>query len=67
MPRLSAEESLRDSTRIAVGTGSLKKGVGAEVVNQWKAIAKPNQPIPVAKIETRKQQIKAAGLKVFKG
>lgn len=63
--RLKAEESLLEVRRVAVGTGSLKKGVGDEVIGQWAAIAKPNKPIPAAMIETRQKQIKDAGIKVF--
>lgn len=35
LPRLSAEESLLSANRIAVGTGSLKKGEGRRVVAGW--------------------------------
>ena len=35
LPRLSAEESLQAAERTAVGTGSLKKGVGRRISDGW--------------------------------
>lgn len=34
-PRLAAEESLLTAERIAVGTGSLRKGVGRRIAHGW--------------------------------
>jgi len=50
MPRLLAEESLRMADRVAVGTGSLKRGSAAKIINRWRreaqatARAKPISP-----------------------
>jgi hypothetical protein len=35
LPRLSAEESLLAANRIAVGTGSLRKGEGRRIAAGW--------------------------------
>ena len=35
LPRLTAEESLQAAERTAVGTGSLKKGVGRRITHDW--------------------------------
>lgn len=59
---------MRDSTRVAVGTGSLADGKGTHVMNQWRAIAHP-QDVPASAVidtvERRRQALKAAGVKVF--
>jgi hypothetical protein len=68
MQRLQAEESMRGSTQVAVGTGSLADGKGTQVMNQWRAIAHP-QDVPASAaidaVERRRQALKAAGVKVF--
>jgi hypothetical protein len=35
LPRLTAEESLMAANRVAVGSGSLKKGVGQRIAQRW--------------------------------
>lgn len=35
LPRLAAEESLLTAERVAVGSGSLKKGVGHRISDGW--------------------------------
>ena len=35
LPRLTAEESLLMAERVAVGSGSLKKGKGRQIAGQW--------------------------------
>ena len=35
LPRLTAEESLQAAERVAVGSGSLKKGKGRQIAGQW--------------------------------
>lgn len=35
LSRLTAEESLLEGTRIAVGSGTLKKGVGSRIARGW--------------------------------
>lgn len=35
LPRLVAEESLQAAERMAVGSGSLKKGVGRRIASGW--------------------------------
>lgn len=46
MPRLSAEESLTEALRIAVGTGSLSKEALTETRDQWSRAAtdEPSKP-----------------------
>lgn len=65
LPRLRAEESMLETTRVGVGTGSFAKNVGPAILRQWEAIAFPNEPIPAARIETQKRRIREANLKVF--
>lgn len=45
LPRLSAEESLTDATRIAVGSGSLKKGEGHRIQQGWHRVAQQAAPV----------------------
>lgn len=66
IPRLSAEESLLAATRVAVGTGSLEKGTGPDIVRQWQAIARPQDVPASVHTERRKAAIAAAGIKVFR-
>jgi hypothetical protein len=35
LPRITAEESLQAAERVAVGSGSLKKGVGSRIASGW--------------------------------
>lgn len=35
LPRISAEESLQAAERVAVGSGTLKKGVGPRIASGW--------------------------------
>ena len=35
LPSLTAEESLVAAERVAVGSGSLKKGLGKQIAGQW--------------------------------
>lgn len=44
LPRLVAEESLREAERIAVGSGSLKKGVGSRITSGWLRQADQHRP-----------------------
>ena len=36
LPRLTAEESLLAAERMAVGSGTLKKGKGRQIAEQWR-------------------------------
>jgi hypothetical protein len=45
LPRLSAEESLLAATRVAVGSGSLKKGEGQRIQHQWSKAAEQGAPV----------------------
>jgi len=38
LPRLSAEESLLAANRIAVGSGTLKKGEGRRIASSWQRL-----------------------------
>lgn len=44
LPRLSAEESLMAANRVAVGSGSLKKGVGQRIAQGWQRAAGRSAP-----------------------
>lgn len=45
MPRLMAEESLREAERIAVGGGHLKRGVARNISNRWRRQAGDRGPV----------------------
>lgn len=45
LPRLAAEESLMAAQRIAVGTGSLKKGEGRRIAEGWQRMADHHRPL----------------------
>lgn len=45
LPRISASESLQAAERIAVGTGSLKKGVGRRIASGWARQADHDRPV----------------------
>lgn len=45
MPRLVAEDSLRAAERIAVGSGTLKKGVGKRIADGWQKQAGQGRPV----------------------
>lgn len=45
LPRLSAEESLLAAQRVAVGSGSLKKGEGRRVAAGWERTAGQARPV----------------------
>lgn len=45
LPRISAEESLLFAERVAVGTGSLKKGEGRRVASRWTKLADQRRPV----------------------
>jgi hypothetical protein len=45
MPRLSAEESLLAAERVAVGSGSLRKGVGRRIADGWRRRAQTQRMI----------------------
>jgi hypothetical protein len=44
LPRLTAEESLMAANRVAVGSGSLKKGVGQRIAQGWQRSAGQGAP-----------------------
>ena len=45
LPRISAAESLQAAERVAVGTGSLKKGVGRRIADGWQRQAGKSRPV----------------------
>lgn len=45
LPRLAAEESLTAAERIAVGTGSLRKGEGRRIAHAWQRAADQRAPV----------------------
>lgn len=45
LPRLTGEESLQFAERIAVGTGSLKKGEGRRIASGWQRMAEQHRPV----------------------
>lgn len=42
LPRLQAEESIRATQHVAVGTGSLERGDSQRITDRWAAAAQPN-------------------------
>jgi hypothetical protein len=45
LPRISAEESLQAAERVAVGSGTLKKGVGRRIADGWQKQAGKSRPV----------------------
>ena len=56
LPPLQAEQSLLDATRIAVGTGSLKKGVGERIMRGWQR-ATEAASAPTLRPQSREQYL----------
>lgn len=52
LPRLQAEEALRVSERVAVGSGSLRREASQAVVREWARQARGDQPAPRATSQT---------------
>lgn len=65
LPRLTAEESLVAAERIAVGTGSLRKGQGKQIAGQWqRATGQTRQVLKPSSKEAYRAQMAMAGIGV---
>lgn len=62
LPRLSAEESIAQATRVAVGTGSLKDDDRRRVTRAWERAAEGDRRPPAQKATA--QQLAAIGIAV---
>lgn len=67
LPRLAAEESLIAAQRVAVGTGSLKKGEGRRIAEDWQRLTAHRRPVVRPKDEAMyRAQIAGMGIGVRK-
>lgn len=64
IPRLEARESLLASARIAVGTGSLKKGAAKDIQRRWERDANGGRAMPRERRPPDPRALGALGIKV---
>lgn len=65
LPRLTAEESLQAAERMAVGSGSLKKGKGKQIAGQWqRATGQTRQVLRPSSKEAYVAQMAMSGIGV---
>ena len=64
LPCLTAEESLRRVTEIAVGTASVKKEESSRIMRQWQRDADRKKERHVLSLRRDKGVIEAMGIKV---
>jgi hypothetical protein len=67
IPRLRAQESLVVAQRIAVGTGSMKKGAAGPILRQWKRDATGGQPRTRERKPANPATLAAMGIRVTHG
>lgn len=63
---LRAAESILAATRVAVGTGSIKDGGGADIMQQWQSFLPKAGPGREEAKAAREQAVRKSGLKVFR-
>ena len=65
LSRLTAEESLVAAERVAVGTGSLKRGQGKQIAGQWsRATGQTRHVLRPSSKEAYRAQMAMAGIAV---
>ena len=68
LPRLIAEESLIAAERTAVGTNSLRKGVGSRITSAWSKTANQRRPVIRAKTAAEHEaHMRTLGIGVKRG
>jgi len=63
---LRAGESILAATRVAVGTGSIKDGGGADIMQQWQSYLPKPGPTREEAAAARAQAVSESGLTVFR-